>query len=400
MIHRDPVGDFRILADAGAQAGELGLVDRDVRPDLGKPDRRIVDDLRADLLKVAGWKGGAGPVSRRRLVTEETVGDPVGHHVAVHRLGRPGGPPSDEGRAPAGIGEDVPERLDLAPAARDRRLAAGAEILHQKIDDAMLLGRLAGGDARPEKRREHREHRFHVPPGPPGLEARQIRKLPAVEERPDDLPVGAVEPENRDLHAGAERPPLQGRGLDRGDHLGGPRHRADPQDRRLEAAIQQAVAQRRLHLTPSLVQDQVLARRGGAPGPDRLRGDLADQPPRAAPALDRPEQLAESVVVDLRGGLVIDLETDPFARLHRLFPLDPDRTGVESADTLNERHDEMPPRSEARRLASTGRLTEDPLIATDPHEHAPDEQARQEQTGDQGDRAVSGGSGGVSRPRW
>ena len=316
MVDRLVIRGLRVIPDLPPQGGELGRRDDGELPDLIQGDGAVVHELRADLAEVLF--GISGPLPRRpvRHEPEQTVGDPVGDHPAVHGLGRPGRPPGDEGRGAAGVREDVPQRLDLSPAARHRNLPPGLGVLDEEVDDAVLFRGLAGGDARPQERRESRDHRLDVPPGAARLQPGEVRQLPSRHQGIDDLPVGRVEPQDGDLVPGVHQAVAQGA---RGDRRQGIRLSLGPaetQDDGGESPFLQGAADLLLEILSSFEERQRLGGGAAAPSGDDLGdGGLHDRLGRAGGSRGG-EQPGQGGIVDLRLHLEGELDVDPLRRAH------------------------------------------------------------------------------------
>ena len=115
---------------------------------LGTPHerRRRVQQLGRVGLAVGVACRRAAPCSK-----QEVVGEVVADHRAVHVLRAARSPTSRRRRPALALGEDVPERLDAAHPARHRKLLAGLVVDRHEVADAVLVGRLAGGDRRQDR---------------------------------------------------------------------------------------------------------------------------------------------------------------------------------------------------------------------------------------------------------
>ncbi len=131
------------------------------RADLLRPDE---ERLQAALeLRRVGRAGSA--LFLEALREEKVPGQVIAGDEAVHLLRRPGRPPAQGADALAGVGEEVPQRLDAPHVAGDRRGALAAGLVHDEMADAVLVRGLAGGDRRPEDGRQHRLEALEPPIG-------------------------------------------------------------------------------------------------------------------------------------------------------------------------------------------------------------------------------------------
>ena len=94
--------------------------------------------------------------------------------------------------------EDVPERLGLARGTCRHTHAIAGWIGLNKVQNAVLVGRLAGGDGGPQYRREFGLHGAEVGPRSGCNECGEIRHLSAREQRVNDLPIGGIPTENQE----------------------------------------------------------------------------------------------------------------------------------------------------------------------------------------------------------
>ncbi|MCZ7635809.1 MAG: hypothetical protein M5U12_07045 [Verrucomicrobia bacterium] len=100
--------------------------------------------------------------------------------------------PADDGAAKALLGEDVPQGLGAARGAGHGADTGAVGLRLEKAADAVLVGRLAGGDRGPQHRGEARleggEVGDHAGLDQPG----QMRHLAGIQERVDEIPIGTV----------------------------------------------------------------------------------------------------------------------------------------------------------------------------------------------------------------
>ena len=104
----------------------------------------------------------ARPQRPRRVERRHSLLKVVRHHRAADRLGRGAWPPADDERRVAGLVEDVPDGLGFSGEIRDRPHGARLRIRLGEAVDAVFIRPLAGGDARPEHRRQSRLERGEV----------------------------------------------------------------------------------------------------------------------------------------------------------------------------------------------------------------------------------------------
>ena len=153
---------------------------------------KIVHRLR-EFRRPVGAGGGRRPVGGR-LVRRgaRQVAEHVRHDTAVSGLLAVRGEPAHDMTPQAPLAQHLPERATPPRGGRHRHDPARVRIHLRESWHAVMVGHLAGGDARPEHRREL------------GLEGREIaahacldepcqaRHDTRVEEWMDDLPVGGI----------------------------------------------------------------------------------------------------------------------------------------------------------------------------------------------------------------
>src|SRR5439155_1392239 len=120
---------------------------------------------------------GGAPFLCGAVAQQEMIADVVADDRAAYGLRRPRGPPADHGHAPAGVGEDVPDRLHSAHLAGHGQLLAGLLVHRHKVPDAVLLRWPARRDGRPEDRAEHRLAAEQAPVGALLPEPGEVRHL-------------------------------------------------------------------------------------------------------------------------------------------------------------------------------------------------------------------------------
>ena len=125
----------------------------------------------------------------------------VAHARAIDGLRRVRRVPAHHVHAQPALREHVPERLGPARGARRDTHAFPGRIRFHEVQDAVLVGRLPGGNGGPQDRRELRLQRAQVGAGAGRQQARQVRQLPTRQQRVDHLPVGGVPTEDQEaLH--------------------------------------------------------------------------------------------------------------------------------------------------------------------------------------------------------
>ncbi len=132
----------------------------------------------------------------------EEVGEELralGDREAVHLLRGVGGEPAHHADALPVAARDVPDRLDLAVAARHgfRGLRVGAAA-DEEVEDPVLRRPLAGGHRGPQEGGECRDLAAERPEGPLVDEALEAGEAARVDELVDELGVAAVEAEEED----------------------------------------------------------------------------------------------------------------------------------------------------------------------------------------------------------
>ena len=122
----------------------------------------------------------------------------VAHARAVDGLRRVRCVPAHHVHAQPALREHVPERLRPARGARRDTHALPGRVRFHEVQDAVLVGGLPGGNGGPQDRRELRFQRAQVGAGADRHQARQVRHLPARQQRVDHLPVGGVPTEDQE----------------------------------------------------------------------------------------------------------------------------------------------------------------------------------------------------------
>ena len=218
---------FQDLPDALLELVPADVQDRGdlvVRQIGRRPHRRqeLVEIFRR--IGDAGRNRGAGRTRTQRLEHQQ-----IGDLVAVHLLGRIGGPPGDEGVGFSGVAQDVPQRLDAPETAGDRHAPPGRRIDRLEIGDAVHVGPDPGDHRGPQKRRDHRVVGAQGPRCAVRDQAGEIRQTPGAQEWIDRAPVRAVEPEQEEPQP---RRLGTGKRLGRGERRGRPdaRHQVDRAD--------------------------------------------------------------------------------------------------------------------------------------------------------------------------
>jgi len=177
---------------------ELLVGDRDELRDLLLRDVRGTAREGGGLFLELGRVGVPRRVRRglpERVLEEEVVAEVIADDAAVHRLGRPGRPISDDAHLLARVRGDVPDRLGLAHLARHGKLLARRLVHRDEMSDAMLVRRLPGGDRRPDDRAQERLRAPELSVGAALPHLREVRELPFGDQEIDHVRVGAVEPE-------------------------------------------------------------------------------------------------------------------------------------------------------------------------------------------------------------
>src|SRR5579863_8211184 len=82
----------------------------------------------------------------RLVLRSRSVRIQIGNGDAVDRLGGMSGKPSEDVGLEAALGENVPQRFDLARSAGDRADAAVLRVRFHKSVDAVFVGALARGN--------------------------------------------------------------------------------------------------------------------------------------------------------------------------------------------------------------------------------------------------------------
>ena len=149
-------------------------------------------DLVPEIIRICQMLG-------QRAVGPGRVSEVVSDHVPVDGFGRPADQPPDDGYGHVVFTDDVPE------GAR-RPDVTGQDLLGlrvHEISDAVLLRELPGRYRRPDGRGLLlRLERVEVTRHARLNEGGQVRELPLIHERSDDVPVGRVDPNHEDSSAG------------------------------------------------------------------------------------------------------------------------------------------------------------------------------------------------------
>lgn len=125
-------------------------------------------------------------------------GEPAGNGRAAHGLDGMACLPAADHRAQAALGQDVPERLAGAGTGADGAHPGAVGGGFDELVDAVPVGAFAGGDARPEDRREQRREGMEVAHRATLDQPLEMGHPPGVEQRVDHLPIGGVPTDEQD----------------------------------------------------------------------------------------------------------------------------------------------------------------------------------------------------------
>lgn len=124
----------------------------------------------------------------------------VAEHNPIDRLGRMGGIPIHDMAAQPGKLQQVPEGAAAAAGGggQPQSLAIGGW-LHE-AENAVAIGRNAGDGTGPEQGRQPRLQAGQWRPTTPRQQASEVGQRPRLQQRVDQIPVGAVPTENQQAH--------------------------------------------------------------------------------------------------------------------------------------------------------------------------------------------------------
>ena len=128
---------------------------------------------------------------------ERQLFDAIGHQEPAEGFGRPADHPADHADAVARLGHQLPQRVALTELGRHGHHALRR--LGDEVEDAVLLGRHAGGDRRPHDGGEHGHQRLQVAGRALAAQAREVRELAGADHAVDEVGVARVEREHHHL---------------------------------------------------------------------------------------------------------------------------------------------------------------------------------------------------------